>query len=55
MGVGDRPTAGHTGAMINLGNLLAHKPDAAFGACPPLGTSGSQTPATPKPASYEAP
>ena len=36
MGVVDRPPAGHTGAMINLGNLLAHKLDAAFGACPPL-------------------
>jgi hypothetical protein len=29
MGVGDRPPAGHTGAMINLRNMLAHKLDAA--------------------------
>jgi hypothetical protein len=36
MGVLDRPPAGHTGAMINLRNMLSHKLDAAFGVCPPL-------------------
>jgi hypothetical protein len=41
MGVLDRPPAGHTGAMINLGNLLTHKLDAAFGVCRPAGTSRS--------------
>jgi hypothetical protein len=35
MGVVDRSAAGHTGAMINLKNLLAHKLDAPFGACSP--------------------
>ncbi|MGH3340112.1 MAG: hypothetical protein ACRDPL_14975, partial [Propionibacteriaceae bacterium] len=40
----DRPA---TGAMINLGNLLAHKLDAAFGACPPLVLAGRQRPPLP--------
>jgi hypothetical protein len=47
MGLGDRPAAGHTGAMINLGNLFAHKLDAAFGACPPLVPAGGQRPPLP--------
>ena len=47
MGVVDRPAAGHTGAMINLGDLLAHKLDAAFGTCPPLVPAGRQCPPLP--------
>jgi len=33
--------------MINLGNLLAHKLDAAFGTCPPLVPAGRQRPLLP--------
>jgi hypothetical protein len=33
--------------MINLENLLAHKLDAAFGACPPLVQAGCQRPPLP--------
>jgi len=45
MGVVDRSAAGHTGAMINLKNLLAHKLDAPFGACPNTPRSCPHAPA----------
>ena len=51
----DRSAAGHTGAMSNLKNLLAHKLDAAFWSRSAAGTRRSQRTATPMPAPYAAP